>query len=123
MDLVDDVHFELGLRWRELDRFAQLTDIVHPGIGGGVYFENVQRFPFGDVFADVAFHARLGSFGSRAVDGFGEKARHTGLSGSPGTGEEVGMSYAVMDNGIGKGLYYMTLSDHVGKVLRAVFSI
>ncbi|MBV6466622.1 MAG: hypothetical protein PGMFKBFP_01942 [Anaerolineales bacterium] len=124
VDFVNDVDFEFALCGGEIYFVAQVTDIVHRGVGGGVNFNEVEEAIFVDGAAVVAFVAgTLGLVVVQAVDGFRQQTRQRGLARAARTREEIGVRHAVSDNGVAEGLHDVLLADDFGPSLRAVFAV
>lgn len=110
---IDNVYFVFCLRRGESDGLFELADIVDAGIGCCVDFDDVERFVFCEGDALSAFEAWLGALSVGAIDGLGKESGESGLSGSSRSGEEIGMSEAVMQYGVAESFDDVLLADDV----------
>ncbi len=124
VDLVEDVDLLLRALGRDADGVAQLADVVHLVVRGGVNLDDVHRAALLEGAAGVARAARLGvvSLGQRrgAVDGLGEDARGRRLAHAARPAEEVGVGEAAEADGVAERLRHVLLADHLTEGLRAV---
>ena len=101
MDFIDDVDFKTTLGGGKIDLVAQLSNVIHAGIGGSVDLNQVQEATFVDRKAVRAVVA--GTFFERvfqAVDPFGQQARAGGFARTFGSGKEISMPNAVSSDGV-----------------------
>ena len=59
MHFIDDIDLMRTERWREIDGFAQFSDIVDAGMLSRIDFDDVERATFGHEEAVLAFVAGL----------------------------------------------------------------
>ena len=124
VNFVNDVNFELSLRWRKVDLVAQVAHVFDTSLGGGVDFDQVHEAVVADGFAMVALVA--GTFGFvfvQAVNGFRQQARERGLACAARPREQKRVTDAIRRDGIAERLHYMLLADNFGPTLRAIFSV
>jgi hypothetical protein len=101
VDFVDDVDFIFALRGRKVDLVAQVANIVHTGVGGGVNLDQVEETVLVDRFAILTLV--VGAFRwvrIQAIDRFRQKARERGLACPTRPSEEIGVRDAVCRDGI-----------------------
>ena len=104
------------------DHFAEFADLVDAAIGGRVDFDDVERSAGGDFLAGVANAAGFGRGAVHAVEGFGEDAGGCGLANAAGAGKDVGVSDAIIPDGVLQSFRDVSLSDEISKGLRAPFA-
>ena len=122
---VDQVHL-VRRRGAETEVHA-LGEVAHrldTVVRRGVELEQIQEAAVGDTDAVVAHAARVAVGTSvRAVECFGEEARHRGLARATRTGEQVGVTDALVAHRVAHGGGDMGLPDHFGEALRAVLPV
>ncbi len=123
MDLVDHVDFVAAAAAHQVGVLAQLADVVHTGIRGGVYLDDVRRVAGHDLAAGEAFVARLAVARVGAVDRLGQQARRTGLAGAARPTEEIGVGEPPLTHGVEQRAHDRLLTYQVGEGLRAPFAI
>ena len=92
--LVDDVHLVLRHRRGVLDLFAQVADLVHAVVGGGVDLDDVHAVFLLELQAHVALAAGVAVHGVQAVDGAGKHLGRGGLARAARAAEQVGVGHA-----------------------------
>jgi len=88
VNFIDDVDLEATLRWGEIDLVAQLANVIHARIGGGINLDQVQETTFIDRKAVRAVVA--GTFFERflqTVDPFCQQTRARGFASPSGSGK------------------------------------
>jgi len=124
MNFVDDVDFVSTLRGREVDLIAQVADIVHAVVGGGVDLDHIHEAVFVDGFAVLTFVARtLSRVFVETVHRLRQQTRDSGLARSAWTCEEIGVTDSICLNGVGQGLDDVVLSDHGIPLFGAVLAV
>jgi len=123
VDFIDDIDFFAACRGKGPDRFLQRPDFLDAPVRSGIDFINVQRGPAVDFFAAPAFIAGVRPLGIQAVHRFGQDFGHTGLAGTPGTGEKVGVSQPVLLDGPLERNGNMFLPHHFRKSAGTPFSV
>jgi len=122
VDLVDVVDFEFSLGWGVAGGFLEFADVIDAGVGGAVHFDDVDGAAFGDFAADGVVRVEADTGTVWAVESFGEDAGGGGFSGAAWPDEEVGVSEAVLMDGVFEGLDNGILSEDVIEGFGAVFS-
>ena len=124
VDFVDDEDLVARRRRGELHGFAQVADIVHACVRGGVHLDYVERCSGHDLAAVVALVAGMrGGVGRRgAVERLGEDAGECGLAYAARPHEEVGVGDALRLDGVGERLGDVLLAEDVGELLRPPFA-
>jgi hypothetical protein len=124
VNFVNDVDFIFPLRRGEVDFIAQVADIIHAIIRGGVYFDEIHETVFVDREAMFTLIARTrGRIFRKAVDGFREEPRNGGFSGAARPGKEVRVAHAVVCEGVSQCTNDMLLTYDLVPGLGAPFSI
>ena len=123
MDLVHNDDAVVPADAEQADRLAQVADVVHAGVGGGVDLDDIGRVARGDLTAREALVARLAIARVGAVDGLGEQARGARFAGAARAAEEVRMGEAPVADGVQQRADDGLLTDQIGEGLRAPFAI
>ncbi len=120
--LVNQVHLETAPGRRILDVVGQLPHIVHPGTGGGVNLNQVNKPAVQDFLATGALTAGVGRNAGFTVQTAGQQSADRGLAHAPGAGEKVSMMKPVMFKRVHQRLQHMLLPHHVLEASRAPFT-
>ncbi len=86
---VDDIDAPFSVGRQVADILPEGTDIIHPGIGGGVDFQHVERAPAGDLLAGGTFATRRFRGAVDAVDRFGQNPRDRRFAGPARTAKQI----------------------------------
>ena len=113
--LVDNVYAVAPVGGRILDLVADIPDILHAVVGGGVNLHHVHGGAGDDGPAGRTFVAGASVHRVLTVDCPGEDLRDTGFTGSTGSAEQVGVADASRRDLIFQGLYDGVLSLYVLK--------
>jgi len=114
VNFIDDVDLEATLRGGEIDLVAQLANVIHARIGGGVNLDQVQETTFIDRNAVRAVVA--GTFFERVlqtVDPFCQQTSARGFASTSGSGKEVSMPDAVGRDRVFESLNDVILSNNL----------
>ena len=80
VDFVDNVDLVFTLGRRKVDLIAQITDIIHAGVGGRVDLDEIQKTILVDSFAVVTLVVgTLRTVWVETVDGLCQETRQCGL--------------------------------------------
>ena len=124
MHFVDDVDFEAALIGREIDLVAQIANVIHAGIGGGIDFDQIEETAVIDRLADSAFVARpFRQIFMQTVDRFGQQARRCRLARAARAAKQVGMPNAPGSNAVLQGSRDMLLPNNFIKAGRTPFAV
>jgi hypothetical protein len=124
MNFVYDVDFETAFAGGEVDFVAQVADVVYAGVGGGVYFDQVEEAALTDCLAGVALVARpFSQFIVQAVGRFRQQSGGGGFAGSTRAGEEIGVADAAGGDSVLQGVGDVFLADYLVKARRPPFAI
>ncbi len=113
MHFINDVDFKASLIGRKIDLIAQISHIIHAGVGGRIDFNQIQVAPLIDchtMLANIAWP--LPRIGGNTIDRFGQQARRTCLPSAPGAGEKVCMPNALASDCVAQGLDHMLLPNN-----------
>ena len=117
VDLVHDVYavFYLG---RGVDGLVpQGADVVHAVVGGGVQLQHIQETSVVNAQTGGTLITGVTVYRMLAVDSLGQDLGAGGLTGTAGTGEEVGVAQPPLGHLTAQSLGDMLLSHHIGKGL------
>ena len=123
MDFVDDIYFILADRGQIRDFIAQVADVIHAVVGGGVHLDDVHNGAVLNALADGAFAAGVGAGGVRAVDRLGKNFGAGGLAGAARAGEQVGVTDAPGGDLVLQRGDDGSLPHHVGKAAGTPFAV
>ena len=123
MHLVDDIHTHFHLGWSINRVIPQIPDVVYAVVGGGIDFQHVHAGARINGPAGLTAVAGVAIVRVQAVDCLGEDFRAAGLTGAPGTCEQVGVAQAPADNLGFQRLCDRQLARHIVKGLRTVFAV
>ncbi len=76
MDFIDNVDSKLTTKRRELNVLADLSHIVHAGVGRAINFDDINRVPLCDLAAVLAGVAGTTCRSPFAVECLRENSRH-----------------------------------------------
>src|SRR6185503_1662971 len=100
MDLIDDVNLVFPLRRREINLISQVTDIIHTGVRGSVYLDQVQEAVLVNGFAVLAFIVRApGGIWVQAVDRLRQQTGEGSLARAARAGKKIGMRDPICRDG------------------------
>ena len=116
--LVDDVDLVFGHRRGVLDLFAQIADLVHAVVGGGVDLDDVHAVFLLQLQAHIAFSAGVAVHGMQAVDGAGKHLGRGGLARAARAAEQIGVGHAPGLHLMAQRFYHGVLPDDLRKRLR-----
>ena len=116
--LVNDDDLVPVPRGGEHHHLAHLADVVHPRIRGGVNLVYVNGDPLRNFGAGEALLAGFGREPLKAVQTFGEDARHGGFPRSPRTVEKIGVGHPPVLKGVNERLLHLVLVQKRGEILR-----
>ena len=121
--LVDDIYLILA-HGRQIGGFiAQVTDVIHAVVGGGINFRYIQNGALINAFADSTFTAGVRAGGIQAVDRFGKNFGAGGFAGAAGAGKQVGMAHTVCRDLVFQRSNNGPLAYHILKTLRSPFAV
>ena len=121
--LVDDIYLILA-HGRQIGGFiAQVTDVIHAVVGGGINFRYIQNGALINAFADSTFTAGVRAGGIQAVDRFGKNFGAGGFAGAAGAGKQVGMANAPGGDLVLQGRYDGFLANNIRKLARTPLAI
>ncbi len=123
--LVDHVDLPAGLNGGKARAFDQLTDVVHPGVGGGVDLDHIEGRAAGDGAAQLAAAAGFGGGAAcgQAVQRAGQDPGARGLAGAAGAAEQIGGGDPARAQGVAQGRGDRLLAHQLVKALGAVFVV
>jgi hypothetical protein len=121
--LVEDVDLPAPCRWCVADALAQVADVLHRAVRGGVHLDHVHRAPGGDRHTRLALPAGRHGGAVDAVERAGQDLRHGGLPRPPRPHEEVGVMDAIALHRVAKGADDVLLPHDLVEGLRAVTAI
>src|SRR4029079_10015163 len=121
--LVEDVDLVAPLYRLEDDAVADLADVVDAALRGGVHLDHVERGARSDRATGMAGAVGRRRRPLRAVEALGEDARHRGLAGASGPGEEVGLAHGVRPDRVAQRPNARLLPDNLLEALRAVLPV
>ena len=123
MHLVDDIYLILA-HGRQIGGFiAQVTDVIHAVVGGGINFRYIQNGALINAFADSTFTAGVRAGGIQAVDRFGKNFGAGGFAGAAGAGKQVGMANAPGGDLVLQGRYDGFLANNIRKLARTPLAV
>ena len=102
---------------------AQVADIIHAVVGGGVYFRHVHDAAVVDALADVTFAAWVCPVAVRAIDSLGKYLGAGGFARAARTGEQIGMAYFAMDDLVLQRGSDARLTHNIGKRFGPPFAV
>ena len=121
--LIDDIYLILA-HGRQIGGFiAQVTDIIHAVVGGGINFRYIQNGALINAFADSTFTAGVRAGGIQAVDRFGKNFGAGGFAGTAGAGKQVGMANAPGGDLVLQGRYDGFLANNIRKLARTPLAV
>ena len=110
---IDDEDLVLRGGGLELHRLDDGTHILHLVVGSAIQLHHVQGAPFGDLYAVLAFAARLRAVRMETVERLGEDAARRGLADAARPHEEVGVRDASRLDRMLQRPHHMLLPDDV----------
>jgi hypothetical protein len=124
MDFIYNVDLESTFRWREINLFSKIPDVIYSGIGSRVYLYEVQEASFVNGQAAWAFIAgSLRKIFFKAIGCFGDQSGNCCFASSPGPGKEVCVTQTTGGDGVSKCLGDVFLTDNLIKSGRSPFSV
>ena len=121
--LVDDIYLILA-HGRQIGGFiAQVADVIHAVVGGGINFRYIQNGALINAFADSTFTAGVRAGGIQAVDRFGKNFGAGGFAGAAGAGKQVGMANAPGGDLVLQGRYDGFLANNIRKLARTPLAV
>ena len=100
MHFVDDIDLVAAADRDMHDFFAEVADIIHRVLAGGVDFDDVDAALIGDGYAGVAFAAGFAVHRRRTVERLGENTRRGGLADPARADKQISMGGALLPDGI-----------------------
>jgi len=124
MCFVENVDLKAVARRTVACRLAQLANLVDAAIGGRVDLNHINRVSGANLGARFAHAARLRHrfIGRPAIQGRGQNPRHGSLSNSTMAAEDVAVRGSSLFKGVLQGACDVLLPDHLGELLRTVFT-
>src|ERR1700686_556492 len=124
MRFVENVNLEAIARRAIARRLAQFANLVNAAVGGRVDLDYVDRVSGANLGAGFANAARLRHrpVGRAAIQSRRQNARHGGLSNAAMPAEDVAVRGPSLFQGILQGARDVLLSDHLGELLRTIFT-
>ena len=123
MYLINDEHALADLCRRVARLIAQVTDVIHAVVGGGINFRYIQNGALINAFADSTFTAGVRAGGIQAVDRFGKNFGAGGFAGAAGAGKQVGMANAPGGDLVLQGRYDGFLANNIRKLARTPLAV
>ena len=121
--LIDDIYLILA-HGRQIGGFiAQVTDVIHAVVGGGINFRYIQNGALINAFADSAFTAGVRAGGIQAVNRFGKNFGAGGFAGAASAGKQVGMANAPGGDLVLQGRYDGFLANNIRKLARTPLAV
>ncbi len=121
--LVDDIDLELAVLGRILDGLAQVADLVHAVVGGGVDLHHVHGFLRQQTAAALALTTGVAIHGRFAVDGAGHDLCGGRFAGAAAAAEQVRMGDAAGGDLVAQRGHAGLLGDHRGEVSRPPLAV
>ena len=87
MDFIDNIDSELTTKRRELDVLADLSDIVHAGVGCAVDLDDIHRISQRDFTTILADVTGVAGGSLCTIEGFGKDSGHGRFSNASRTGK------------------------------------
>ena len=119
MDLIDDVDLIVSLGGCILALFPKEAHVLDAVVGSTVDFDDIHAGAVHDGAGDLGIVVGIRGRAALGIEGFGEEPGGGGLSGSPRTDKEKGMSDPLVFDGIGQGPDDMVLPDQLIELLGA----
>ena len=118
VDLVDDVDLVAAIDRRELDRLAQVADLVDAAVGGRIDLKDIHRGAVRDLAALLTLPARLRRRPVLTIERLRQDLRRTRLARAARAGKEIRMTDVAARDGIRQRPADMLLPDEVLERLR-----
>ena len=93
--LIDNVYLIFTGTGRVSSLIAQVADIIHAVVGGGIHFHHIQNAAVVDAPADLALAAGVAIYRMQAVDRLCKNFSAGGFAGAAHTGEQIGVAHTV----------------------------
>ena len=123
MHLVDDINAFLCFRGNEINAFADLANVVHAVVAGGVHFDYINNIAAFDTAAALASAAGVAVLRVFTVKRFRQNFGTGGFARSAGAAEQICMRRLLFLNFIPKHGCNMILPDDIRKGFRAPFAV
>ena len=120
--LIDEVHLEAATGGRVLNVVRQFPHVVHPGTGGRINLDQVDKPAFLNFLATGAFTTRSRRDTGLTIQASGQQAADGGFTHATGTSEEVSMVKTLIFQGVNQCLKHVLLTNHVLKCTGAPFT-
>ena len=121
--LIDDVHLESRRRGPKAHLLAQVADVIHAGVAGGVDLDQVDKARRTHLQAVRAAITGLRLDAFQAVDGLRQQPCHRCFAGATLARKQVGVAHPVVRQCILQNAHDVLLPDHFRKQLRSILVI